>query len=92
MQRRYYDGDKAHIKNLVQCRTDDALPDHFVRLSILHWLERHQTIQGPAGVIGFHRVVDLVTDLVQLGHDGNTVRRELVYLVEQGCVALPMAS
>jgi hypothetical protein len=26
MQRRFYDGDKAYVKNLVQCNNDDALP------------------------------------------------------------------
>src|SRR5216110_3399558 len=31
MQRRFYDGDKAYIKNLVQCSLEDPLPDHFVR-------------------------------------------------------------
>src|SRR5262249_4491355 len=67
--RRYYDGDKSYLKNLLQCAPDDALPDHFVRLSILHWLDKHQRLKGPAGVIGFHRASVLISDLVQLGHD-----------------------
>src|ERR1019366_3680997 len=46
MQRRFYDGDKGYIKNLVQCNIDDALPDHFARVAILHWLERRQMLQG----------------------------------------------
>ncbi|MGD0302286.1 MAG: RNA-binding protein [Bryobacteraceae bacterium] len=86
MQRRYYDGDKAHVKNLVQCSPDDALPDHFVRLAILHWLERRQTVQGPAGVAGFHLVDTLLRDLAQLGHDANRVRGDLMYLIREGCV------
>ena len=85
MQRRYYDGDRAYVKNLVQCNGDDALPDHFVRLAILHWLERRHTVQGPAGVPGFHRVEDLLRDLIQLGHDANRSRSDLVYLVREGC-------
>jgi hypothetical protein len=85
MQRRFYDGDKAYVKNLVQCNSEDALPDHFVRLAILHWLERRQTLQGPAGVPGFHRLEDLLRDLVQLGHDANRVRSETLYLIREGC-------
>jgi hypothetical protein len=86
MQRRFYDGDKAYVKNLIQCNPEDALPDHFVRLAILHWLERRQRLQGPAGVVGFHRVEDLVRDLAQLGHDAKRVRVDLVYLIREGCI------
>jgi hypothetical protein len=56
-----------------------------VRLAILHWLERRQMLQGPAGVLGFHRVEDLLRDLVQLGHDANRVRSDLLYLIREGC-------
>jgi RNA recognition motif. (a.k.a. RRM, RBD, or RNP domain) len=86
MQRRFYDGDKAYVKNLVQCNSNDALPDHFVRLAALHWLERRQILQGPAGVLGFHRVEDLLRDLTQLGYDANRVRSDLLYLIREGCV------
>ncbi len=86
MQRRFYDGDKSYVKNLIQCSPEDAFPDHFVRLAMLHWLERRQRLQGPAGVVGFHRVEDLVRDLVQLGHDAKRVRSDLIYLVREGCI------
>jgi hypothetical protein len=86
MQRRYYDGNKSHIKNIVQCDIDDPLPDHFVRLSLLHWLEKHQKIQGPAGVIGFHSVETIVRELVQLGHDAKRIKVDLLYLIREGCI------
>ena len=86
VHRRYYDGDKAYIKNLVQCDPSDPLPDHFVRLAILHWLEKHQKEEGPAGVQGFHAASKIINDLVQLGHDANRVRMELLYLAREGCV------
>ena len=86
VHRRYYDGDKAYIKNLVQCDPSDPLPDHFVRLAILHWLEKHQKKEGPAGVQGFHVASKIINDLVQLGHDANRVRMELLYLAREGCV------
>jgi RNA recognition motif len=86
MERRFYDGTKAYIKNLVQCVQDDPLPDHFVRLSILHWLEKRQRDLGPAGVIGFHAVGRIIQDLVQLGHDGNRVHDEILFLAKEGCI------
>ena len=86
VRRRYYDGDKAYIKNVVQCDTNDPLPDHFVRLGILHWLEKHRNEDGPAGVRGFHAASTIVNDLVQLGHDANRLSTELLYLVKEGCV------
>ena len=55
MHRRFYDGKHAYLKNIVQCEPSDALPDHFVRLTILHWLERRLRVEGPAGIEGFHR-------------------------------------
>lgn len=85
-QRRYCDGTKSYLKNLVQCFPDDALPDHFARLSILHWLDKHQRVKGPAGVIGFRRATVLIADLVQLGHDAARVRSELLYLLREKCV------
>jgi hypothetical protein len=86
MQRRFYDGDKGYLKNLVQCDPADSLPDHFVRLTLLHWFQKRLSIKGPAGVNGFHRVSDMLSDLSALGHDGNRVRKELDYLLRAGCI------
>jgi RNA recognition motif-containing protein len=86
MHRRFYNGDRAYLKNLVQADPADALPDHFVRLSILHWLHARQTVKGPAGVTGFHGVSSIVHDLVQLGHDSERIRTEVQYLCREGCV------
>ena len=86
MQRRFYDGDRAYVKNLIQCDPEDPLPDHFVRLSILHWLEQRQRVPGPAGVEGFHAVRRIVQDLVHLCHDAGRVRKDLLYLAREGCV------
>jgi hypothetical protein len=35
--RRFYDRDESHVKNVFQCAPSDARPDHFVRLAILGW-------------------------------------------------------
>jgi hypothetical protein len=86
MQRRFYDGNRSYLKNIVQCHPEDPLPDHFVRLTILHWFERKLKVKGPAGVEGFHRATDMIADLAAVGHDASRVREELAYLAREGCV------
>jgi hypothetical protein len=86
MQRRFYDGNRSYLKNIVQCDPEDPLPDHFVRLAILHWFERKLKFKGPAGVEGFHRASDMIADLAAVGHDAPRVREELSYLAREGCV------
>lgn len=86
MRRRFYDGKISHLKNIVQCNPEDKYPDHFVRVSALHWLERRLKERGPAGVEGFHRTGELVADLVMIGHDANRVREELEFLAREGCI------
>ena len=86
MQRRFYSGNLSRLKNLVQCRPEDALPIHFVRLSILHWLGQRERVKVPAGVHGFHRIADLVRALVHLGHDARRTNAEVLYLVREKCI------
>ncbi len=56
LNRRFYDGNESHLKNLFQCDPDDPRPDHFVRLAILRWLASRFRLKGPTGVKAFHRV------------------------------------
>jgi hypothetical protein len=86
MNRRFYDGDKSHVKNIFQCATSDPIPDHFVRLAILRFLSSRLRDLGPSGVRGFHRSGDLVARLVFLGHDAARVRAELLYLLKSTCI------
>jgi len=86
MNRRFYDGNQSHLKNIVQCEPNDALPDHFVRLTILKWFESKLKVKGPAGVEGFHRSSDMVADLSTVGHDSERVRKDLLYLSREGCL------
>ncbi len=86
MHRRFYDGTRSYLKNILQCDPEDPLPDNFVRLTLLHWFHQKLTVKGPAGVQGFHRVADMVSDLSALGHDSERVREELSYLAREGCL------
>jgi hypothetical protein len=82
LNRRFYDGDESHLKNLYQCHPSDARPDHFVRLAILRWLAAKFSEKGPTGVKAFHRTDRLIADLLPHGHDAQRIREELHYLIQ----------
>lgn len=86
LHRRFYDGKHTPIKNILQCDPEDTLPDHFTRLTILHWLSSRLRERGPANVEGFHRIRNLIVDLVTLGHDAGRVREELLFLARENCI------
>ncbi len=86
MNRRFYDGDKSYLKNIVQCDPNDVLPDHFVRVAILKWLQTKFAVPGPTNVRGYHKASSLGAELLNYGHSLERVRTELKYLVRAGCI------
>ncbi len=86
LNRRFYDGDTSHVKNVFQCVPDDPKPDHFVRLAILLWLQQRSREPGPTGVRGFHRCERLISEMIPFGHDAGRVRSEIHYLVKSMCI------
>ena len=86
MDRRFYDGTRSHLINVFQCVPEDALPDHFVRVDILTWLENRIRTLGPSGQIGYFRVDHMVGDMSRRGHDAERVRDEVHALLKCGCV------
>jgi len=86
--RRFYDGERSHIKNLFQSDTNDPFPDPFVRVDILDWLRSKHRVQGPNGFRGYHQCQDLLAELVVRGHDKKRCVTELDYLISNGCVII----
>jgi len=86
MNRRFYDGDQSYVKNVFQAEPSDAVPDNYVRLAILRWLEAQIKIKGPTGLMGFHRVMDLLSALVLRGHEIDRVRADCHYLLRAQCI------
>ncbi len=84
--RRFYDGGHSHVKNLFQCAPDDPLPDNFVRLAILRWLEVQMGERGPLGIRGYHQFGRMVSDLAPLGYDADRLREEATYLLRERCI------
>lgn len=86
MNRRYYDGEVSYLKNIFQCAPEDPLPDHFVRLAILRFLDARSRDKATTGYRGFQRCGDIIQRLGILGHAAERVRAELLYLASAGCI------
>lgn len=84
--RRYYDGNDSYVKNLFQVDPAAPAPLPFLRYWILSWLRAKAQIIGPSGIKGYHRLGDLVHDLVAVGADGAAVRADAHYLAKSGCI------
>ena len=52
----------------------------------LAWLRARGGRDGPSGVRGYHRLGDLIRDLLTIGADPDAVRTECRYLARAGCV------
>jgi len=85
--RRFYDGNLSYIKNLVQCDPAEAKPDYFMRAAILRYLDSRARKSGPSGIMGLHRVTDLIKRLVIWGHSADRIRKELLYLMAARCIS-----
>jgi len=84
--RRFYNGDLSYLKNLFQCDPSEPKPDYFVRLAILRYLESRSRKTGPSGIMGLHRISDLIRCLVIWGHSAERIRKELLYLAKAKCI------
>jgi hypothetical protein len=84
--RLYYDENYSYIKNIFSSSEEDNVPDPFVRISILSWLRSRQRIPGPSNIKGYHRTSDLVDALKNIGHNFETIIREMKFLQSENCI------
>lgn len=79
--RKYYSDADTRVKSLFYSDPNDNLPDPFVRLGILKWLNDRRNVKGPSSSLGFHKVSTLIQELVHFGHSKERVIDELKTLV-----------
>lgn len=77
----YYSSNESRIKNIFALDPTDDLPDPFIRISILKWLDIRRKEKSSSGVIGFFKVSELVENLTRLGHSEKRIMQELNYLI-----------
>lgn len=78
----FYSGSESRVKNLFRSDPSDNLPDPFVRILILKWLNDNRRRRGPSGIQGFHRTGDVIETLANYGHSAVRVEKELLYLLQ----------
>lgn len=84
--RLYYSDDESRIKNLFHSNPSDDLPDPFLRVSILKWLYDNRRKKGPSGIIGFHRIDELIKVLMTFGHSPEKVKSQLFFLLKNSLI------
>jgi hypothetical protein len=86
MNRRYYDGDHSHVKNLFTTLSFGKKGNYFSRLMILRWLKQKFHNIGPSGVQGYFPVIELKAELIPLGVESDVIIRDLEFLLAGHCV------
>lgn len=86
MNRRYYDGDFSHIKNVFTTASFGNRRSYFSRLMILRWLRRNFYDFGPSGVKGYFSVASIKEALTPFGLDSEIITRDVEYLLAGHCL------
>lgn len=83
--RKYYNGEESNFINLFGSDYHDDLPDPFVRIDILKWLQvKSQQIDKDKEKLFV--VSDIIKDLQLIGHKDTIIYRELNYMIKKGLI------
>ena len=83
---RFYDSDRAYLKNVYAASELDDRPSFFVRILIMRWLDEHSDTFGPKRLKGYVRVGDMRAELTRFGVEEAVFSRELESLAKGFCV------
>lgn len=83
---RFYDSDRAYLKNLYAASELDRRPSFFARFLMLRWLDERSNQLGPKRLKGYVHVGDMRTDLFRFGVDQDVFSRELEAMARGFCV------
>ncbi len=81
LNRRFYDSASAYLKNVFSVDPADDIPQYFVRISILRWLEARFRKVGPSGIPGYFPIREL-TQSLSTYFDPQVIAREVRSLIE----------
>ncbi|TPL86428.1 S1 RNA-binding domain-containing protein [Mesorhizobium sp. B2-3-13] len=83
---RFYDSDRAYLKNLYAASELDQRPSFFARLLILKLLDEKSNIFGPQRLKGYVHVSQIRSELSRYGVEQQVFFRELEALARGFCV------
>lgn len=85
--RRYYADEGTYIKNLfLSFPEEEVIPDPYIRIAILQWFKNRYRLRGPNQTLGYHKISELLKDLIPLGHSEKRIVREIGSLVRFRCL------
>lgn len=83
---RFYDSNRAYLKNIYSSDERDQRPQFFTRILMLRWLSDRFNAPGPKRQKGYHRVGSLREDMARFGIEAPTFDRELEALAKALCI------
>ncbi|OWV90685.1 hypothetical protein ATY78_16495 [Rhizobium sp. R635] len=83
---RFYDSDRAYLKNLYAASELDQHPSFFARLLMLKWLDEKSNQIGPQRLKGYVNVRQMRSELSRFGVDHTVFFRELETLARGFCI------
>lgn len=83
---RFYDSDRAYLKNLFAASELDNRPSFFARVLMLKWLSEKSNEVGPKRLKGYIHVRDMRSELSRFGLDSTVFFRELEALARGFCI------
>lgn len=86
LNRRFYDGDAAYLRNIIGINDKDRNPSYFARLMVLRWLHLRLDQFGPTRLRGYHPIRDIKSEFSAYGIDSEIVVREVEYLAKSNCI------
>jgi hypothetical protein len=84
--RRFYDSDHSHIKNVFSAGIDDVRPAFFSRYMIMRWLRNNFRSEGTDGLRGYFPKRVVKQALIPYGLSPEVIDREFNYLLAGHCV------
>ncbi|WP_421418255.1 S1 RNA-binding domain-containing protein [Agrobacterium tumefaciens] len=83
---RFYDSDRAYLKNLYSASELDHRPAFFARILMLKWLDERSNQVGPQRLKGYVNVRQMRTELSRFGIEQDVFFRELEAMARGFCV------
>jgi len=83
---RFYNSDRAYLKNIYAAYERDERPHFFVGVLILKWLSERSLTPGPTRLKGFHPIGLIREDLARFGVEMDAFHREVEHLVRSFCI------
>jgi hypothetical protein len=83
---RFYDSDRAYLKNLYSASELDRKPAYFARMLILRWLDEKSNQFGPQRLKGYVQVRHMRNEITKFGVEQDVFFREVESLARGFCV------